>query len=413
MSDWRDYPHVSSATIISSYQEADEVLVSEAFRAGSFEEESAPFRKSTVFDVNGDAHQAHRRVAAPLFSRRALTLYEHGLLEPAIDRCLDECRLAAAARPVRADLVNLARRILVQVASSIIGLDGADTPERMTTLLSYADVLGAAADVKWSKRNHAQVVEEGLRAKEGFVRDFYGPSTSRRARLLTDHRRGSVAAEDLPHDLLMLMVLAGEEDGAWGDDLRLRETIVYLTAGIRTTAHAITRTLEELDIWWAAHPEDAGRTDTAFLRCACNEALRLHPASPAIVREAAEDVVLKTGRKIAAGERVAIDLYHANRDPGVFGADAERFNLRRSTSGRVPLYGLSFGAGSHLCIGKPLVTANTTVSTGKMGELQRIVVRVLRRLLTSGAQVDRDHARVRAPTEQDRYDSFPVLFTKM
>jgi cytochrome P450 len=412
MADWREYPYVANATFLTSYEEANEVLVSEAFQAGSFEEESAPFKEGTVFEANGDVHQKHRRLAAPLFSRRSLTLYEHGLLDPAIDFVLEECRdLRSGADPVRADLVNMARRILVQIASRIIGLDGTDIGDRMTALLAYADALGAAADVKWSRRDHAEVIREGLRAKAGFIHEFYGPSRARRAELLIRHRRGAIAAEELPEDLLMLMLAGPEGVGAWTPDLQLREIIVYLTAGIRTTAHAITRTLEELGGWWEAHPEDAGRIDTQFLRSACNEALRLHPASPAIVREAVEDVILSTERAVEAGERVAIDVYQANRDRGVFGADADHFNPRRSTTGRVPLYGLSFGAGPHLCVGKPLVTANTISSTGEAGELQRIVVRVLRRLLMCGVRVDREQEPVRAPTEQDRYEAFSVLFT--
>jgi cytochrome P450 len=406
ITDWRRYPHVVHATVITSFDEAEEVLVSDAFAAGSFETESAPFKRSTVFEVNGVQHQIHRRLAAPLFARRALSVYEHELLEPAIDRCLDECREARGADGVvRADLVTLARRILVQIAATVIGLDDCERPERMTTLLAYADALGAAADVKWSHRDHRQVVREGLVARDGFVRDFYGPSRARRRDLVARERERRL--DRLPNDLITMMLVDSSVE--WDEELCVREAIVYLTAGIRTTAHAITRTFEELERWSTRHPEDDGRTETEFLRNACNETLRLHPPSPAIVREAAIDLTLRSGRSFVAGDRVAIDLCQANRDPRVFGGDADAFNPNRTTVGRAPLYGLSFGAGPHVCIGKPLVTSTKAISSGERGEIQRTVVRVLRRLLSHGIRSDPERAPVRAPTEQDRYESFPMI----
>ena len=42
-----------------------------------------------------------------------------------------------------------------------------------------------------------------------------------------------------------------------------------------------------------------------------------------------EDLELAGGRAVARGDKVVIDLMAANRDPAVFGADADRFDPHR------------------------------------------------------------------------------------
>ena len=44
----------------------------------------------------------------------------------------------------------------------------------------------------------------------------------------------------------------------------------------------------------------------------------------------------------------------ANRDPAVFGPDAERFDPHREIPDDVPRWGLTFGTGFHACLGMEL-----------------------------------------------------------
>lgn len=405
------YAHLENATHLSGFLECQEVLVSSEIRTGSFETESAPFRQDTVIEVNGNAHREHRRLASRLFAKSSLAFYEQNLLEPAIRTRLIE--LAGTRDPiggVRADLGRIVRRMMVTVAANIIGLDGVDSNENCDALLAHGDLLGAGADVKWSHKDHATVVAEGIDAKQRFVDDFYAGSAARRQAMVARVRAGHAAQSELPSDLITLMLL--EDPAVWDEALRLREATFYLMAGIRTTASAVTHTVDELAAWVASHPEDKRQLDNIdFLRASCNEAIRLHPPAPVLVREAISDFTLVTGRRIKSGQRIGIDLVMANRDDTIFGPDAQQFNPHRVLSARFPPFGLSFGAGPHLCIGKPLVTTTGTVKMADGYEVQRAIVRILKGLYEFGVEPDPDGEPERGATAQDRFDSYPVIFT--
>src|SRR5436309_7879843 len=100
-------PRVRGSVIVDRYYEAVDVLSSDSCVTRSFEPEAAPFKGSTVSEVNGAAHQAHRRLAAPAFGRRAIFHYEESVLGDAIERALDPVRHAGGSSPgmPAADLV--------------------------------------------------------------------------------------------------------------------------------------------------------------------------------------------------------------------------------------------------------------------------------------------------------------------
>jgi cytochrome P450 len=111
-------------------------------------------------------------------------------------------------------------------------------------------------------------------------------------------------------------------------------------------------------------------------------------------------VELRDGRVVREGEHVAVDLHAANRDPAVFGADAEAFRPGRSLPERVRPWGLTFGSGPHLCLGRAVVTG-TAVTPG-------VHLRILRRLHELGIAPDPTRPPVLAPSAQRRHDSYPV-----
>jgi cytochrome P450 len=89
---------------------------------------------------------------------------------------------------------------------------------------------------------------------------------------------------------------------------------------------------------------------------AAGESLRLHQPVPTLLRIALKDVTLASGRKIAKDERIALFFTPANRETGVFGADANEFNPYRVAPPKLQPWGLTFGGGVHMCIGRPLAT---------------------------------------------------------
>ncbi|GGF40706.1 cytochrome P450 [Marmoricola endophyticus] len=89
------------------------------------------------------------------------------------------------------------------------------------------------------------------------------------------------------------------------------------------------------------------------------EMLRFDSALQLFERTATEDVELG-GVRVAAGERVALLLGSANRDPAVFDAPDE---LRPA---RTPNPHLAFGAGVHFCLGAPLARMELAESLGAL-----------------------------------------------
>jgi cytochrome P450 len=299
--------------------------------------------------------------------------------------------------------------MLLQIAAGIIGLDGVDTEARTALLAGYQRALDQGFVVKWSTRDHAAVIREGLEAKRGFARDFLGPARARRQELVDAHRAGRLDRGDLPTDLLTLLLL--HWDPSWDDDLPVREAIQYMAASIGTSTSALVSAVDELDGWLRDHPEDRAKLDNPrFLRRVSNETLRLRPTFPAMIRGALRDVTLASGRPVRRGERFVIPNDAINRDPAIFGPDADRFNPYRAVPPGVHDYGLAFGVGPKNCIGKGLVT---TVPEAADGELQRMMVQVLRALHRHGIVVDRAAVPVRTATTGEQYDVFPVRFERL
>ncbi len=112
--------------------------------------------------------------------------------------------------------------------------------------------------------------------------------------------------------------------------------------------------------WFAllSDPEKAEmlRAEPELMPAAIEELLRYAGPSRAQFRRAAEGVALG-GAAIAKGDRVALMLAAANRDPEQF-PEPETLDFRRGS----PRH-LAFGDGKHACIGAPLVRAASAAAT--------------------------------------------------
>lgn len=391
---------------VCSYHGVHEVLRSHAYTPATHLE-SREFVGDTVLVLDSDAHLARRRLEIALFTKAALRQYEVEVLAPVIDRCLDACRRDPDG-VVRADLVALSRTMLLQIAAAVVGLDDVDDDARTDRLMACLNGLIEATLVEWSTRPHEEVLAEGRAWKRAFVEEFVGPARARRQALLDDVAAGRRDRDELPRDLITLLLQ--HWDPAWDDDLLVREANLYLVAATLTTSTAVTHAVADLTAWFATHPGDRSRTgDADFLRRVSAEVLRLHVPSPALLRRATTDDEPEPGCRVTAGEVIAADLAAGNRDPSVFGADVDTFDPFREVPERVQPYGHAFGGGPHLCIGRPL--AMGTYAAGDE-EVEGLMVRILKALYAAGVEMDPDHPPVRAASAHDRFDAFPVRLSR-
>ena len=406
-------PAKSAQHHLTSFAEVDAVLRSRDFVPAGGHRESAPFVANSLIMLSGDPHFERRRMEAALFARAALQEYEHEVFAPSVATSVREA--AAAGRGAdgiaRTNLVSLVRRTLLRISAVMTGIDHVDTPEETDRFGHFVTKLSEGTTVESSTRDHAEVVREVLALREAFVVEFYGPSLARRQALVDAFRAGDQSRANLPRDLTTLMIT--DPNDSWDDDLPLREVTLYLTAATHTTTNATPHVVKELADWWSAHPEDRERVeDLDFLKRAAHETLRLHLPVAALMRKAACDVTLPSGRAIADGDDVALSIDAANRDPEVFGADADRFDPWRETPRGVKPFGFAFGGGDHMCIGRAFVTGQSR-RTGDEDSTLGTIVTLLQHLYEHGMEPDPKIEPVMNPAVvTDSYSSFPIVLTK-
>ena len=362
----------------------------------------------TLLTLWGDDHRRRRRLENRLFRRQTFEHYERDLLPHAVDEVLDP-----AAAEGRGDVVPLARRIVVNLTATAAGVDRPKgTPAETDRLFSYAVKFSEGATAVHSTRDPEELRAEVAEALERWDEEFFAPSLDRRTELFSRFAVGEITEDDLPKDVLTVLVRNQDSLDLPRDVVR-REVAFYMLAGMHSTGAATTHAVHGAFGWFDDHPEDRNRMfdDPVFLQQCVHESMRLHPASPVARREAVEPVSLREGTEMAVGDTVVLDLWSANRDTEVFGADADSFNPLRSTRDDVPRWGHTFGGGRHACIGMELDGGVPADETTGAPILLGTVAMILRGLLARGAQRDPDD-----PPEQDPnitrvwWGRYPVVF---
>jgi len=196
---------------------------------------------------------------------------------------------------------------------------------------------------------------------------------------------------------LMKYIVTRADSEYEDEDRAVVESTMLFAASVGTSTQSIVHTIDFLDSWFTAHPEDLEcRTDPDFLLDALSETLRLRaPFSPYLTRMATADVAVEGG-VIVAGQEIHVEYVAANRSTDVFGADANEYNPRRpDPADGMPRYGVGFGTGTHQCYGMRVVLG----MEGKGGAH----VHLLRALLAAGARPDPDEPPTSLRKVMDRF----------
>ena len=217
-------------------------------------------------------------------------------------------------------------------------------------LLVLADVLGIPAEDRsllysWTNRLVGLDDPEYGGDPQAFVSAF--TEMFAYAREVTRERRAR------PTDDLWSTVANAEVDGEMltPDDLdRFFQLLVI--AGNDTTRNLIANTMLTL----SRHPDQFRllRQDHSLLPGTIEEVLRFSPSVIQFRRTATRDLVLG-GQQIAEDDKVIINYASANRDETVF-ADPDRFDIKRDPNPHI-----SFGDGTHYCLGANLARLQTRV----------------------------------------------------
>ena len=288
----------------------------------------------SMLGTDGDEHARLRSLVNKAFTPRIVRR-----LEPRMEAIAAELVEAAVAAG-EVDLVQaLTYPLPVTVIAEIIGIPAADR----------------AQFKRWSDEAIASL---GLVFFGGFDRE----RIERQRRLLDEMRAYFVplAEERARHpqeDLLTGLVQAEHEGSKLSHEEMLQMLILLLVAGNETTTTLISNAAIEL----LAHPDAHARVrrEPALLERAIEEVLRFCSPVQFDPRRVTRDVELG-GMKLAKDDYVLCWLGSANRDEAVF-ERADAFDPAREKNPH-----LSFGFGSHYCLGANLARLEARVALGAL-----------------------------------------------
>jgi len=335
---------------LTTFEEAKEAFRNRDLRQALYDE-GARLMNGVIVNLHGAPHIARRRLENRLFRRDTFAWYERDRIPTIIDHVIGPAIAAGSG-----ELLTLARRTMMELSIDVAGIDIADNVEdQFEQIYGLMERLARASIVAHATGDKAAIIADGDAALAEFATDFYEPAHARRAALMAAVHDGQLDPAELPRDVLTTLLLHAD-DLALPPATLLREIAYFPWVGSHSTAAQLVHAMHHLFEWIAEHPHDRARLgdDDALRQRFVHESMRLHPASPVALRIATTDVDLKSGRQLPDGATITIDVEAANRDPSVFGTEPDRFDPFRTIADGVPPWGLSFGHGTHACLGQEL-----------------------------------------------------------
>ena len=340
--------------------------------------EFAYFLGNGLLVSKGERWRSHRRIAQPLFTRRAVSDHVTTVTSAAADLA-SWCEAdAAAGRPV--ELHHLSMRYALHALG--LAVFGDDIAEAAPTLRDQLPPLGEHL----KRRSLAPVrsphwwPSPANRRAEGIRKEVWGLAD----RLIAARRASGAEGDDL---LSRLIKARDPETGeALSDDDVRDEAIIFLIAGHETTGSALAFTLHLL----GRHPEVQDRVRAEALEApdvdqlpyttqVINESMRLYPPAHTVVRRASEETEL-LGYRVDKGRIVAVNIHgiHHRADvwPDPFRFSPDRFDAggaagdrSRRASGYTHL---PFGGGPRACIGEHLAMAELVAAVAALVRRYRL-----------------------------------------
>jgi cytochrome P450 len=386
---------------LSSFGEVRDAMRAKDLRQALYDD-GALVMAGCLLDLHGSEHRDRRRLENRLFRRETFEDYEINLLPRAIAEAVDP--LAAVGR---GDLVQIGYRAVMHLTALIAGIDVA--PVNADRLEHIVKVFSKGATAVHATGDRSELLAEVAESLVEFDELFFEPSAARRRQALADLAADALTPSELPRDVLTTL-LENVDALDLPEAVMRREVAFYLQAGGHSTANALTHTLNELWTQGDAGLVEQARLDPAVLQRCVHEALRLHPASPVAWRRSLAPVETRSGMTIAENTLVVLDIEAANRDESVWGADSDRFDPYRSVPDGVHAWGLSFGAGTHACIGMELDGGVAGDPGGGM-QLHGTVALLGLALLRAGATPDpAEPPEIDPRSERLHYSRYPIVF---
>jgi cytochrome P450 len=372
-------------------------------------DEGAIIMADTLLTLHGEPHRARRRLEFRVFRKDYFHWYERSVFPETVQTSLRD-DLASG----RSELVDLGYRITMNLTADFAGIDRPkQSAEETNRLRILVETFSEGATIIHSTRPKDEVRAAVGAAIAEFEPLFLAPSVARRRALLDQVATGEMADDALPRDVLTVILRDGDPT-EFTPAVLTREIGFYLQAGAHSTANSTIHAFHDIYTWAEAQPErwQHLHDDPIFFQRCVHESLRLHPASPVAWRTATCPMHLQGVGAVKTGETVEFRLADANRDPAIFGVDADIFNPHRTIKPPTLPFGHTFGTGVHTCLGRDLdggavPKADVDPATHPYGTITLL----LRELLSHGACPDPTDPPKRAThTERPNWGRYPIVF---
>jgi unspecific monooxygenase len=287
----------------------------------------APFRRfqdNVFMDMEGSAHARLRGLVSKVFTPRQVESLREKL-EATTHTLID----AVPQHEPFNFVSEIAEPLPVAMIADLLGI-----PELIRPNLRP----WSSAIVRMYEMNYTdEDVENANQAADAFMETVLELAAERRAQ---------------PQDDLISLLSTAEVDGSYLTDIELAATSIFLlNAGHEATVNGSSLGLlallrNEVALTHLKEVVAAGEGD-ALLKTGVNELLRYDTPLPMFERYALEDMEFN-GYELKRGQEVALMYISGNRDEARF-PNSNKLDLTRKDN---PL--LTFGLGTHYCVGAPL-----------------------------------------------------------
>jgi cytochrome P450 len=309
----------------------ENITVHDEARLAAFEEAFADTERSkSMLGRDAPDHTRLRRLVSKAFTPSTIAA-----LRPVIQDLVDTALDGMDERGSTEIVGDLAFPLPFDVISVMLGMPESDRDQ----VAAWSSALVKTLD--------PIITEDEIRAAADAERNMRA--------LLTDVIEWKRAN---PADDLLTALIRAEEDGDRLTPSELRDQVQLLfVAGHETTVNLIGTGIHEL----LQRPEQAAalRDDPSLDVNGIDELLRF--VSPVqFSRRITLQPIEIGGNQIQAGTFVMVSLASANHDPAKWGPDADELDVHRESPGQH----VSFGSGSHFCLGASLAKLEAQVAIG-------------------------------------------------